>query len=270
MRLLYYLNILSIDVGVGAMVGCAFFAKIFGVRLLPHALVSLGLIVWIIYTIDHLMDASNSVGTPATARHRFHKQHARKLLVVVILAAIVVAIEAFLVRKPVLFAGLCVAAMVVGYLLIQARLKFFKEVVGAILYSAGILAAPWSLLTRPLTQIEIGLIALLVLTAYVNLMLFSLFDIQTDKQDNHSSFATEFGEKISSTFLIAAFVMAGLLCVTLISAYPTDLATVLALGIMNAFLFVTFLYQGYFAVDDRYRRLGDAVFLFPLVILILI
>jgi hypothetical protein len=269
MRLIHYFNMLSIDVAVGAMVGSAFFAKIFGVHLLPHALISLGLIVWIIYTIDHLVDAHHSEGTPATARHRFHRHNARWLQVAVILATIIVGMEAFFVRKPVLVAGLGVAVLVVGYLLVQASLRFFKEVVGAMLYTAGVVAAPFSLLSRPLTRIEIGLIALLMLTAYINLLLFSLFDFETDKQDKHNSFATAFGKNVTSILLVAAFVLAFILCSVLISSYPTYSTAVSALGAMNAFLLVTFLYRGYFAVNDRYRRLGDAVFLFPLVILIL-
>ena len=124
MRFWQYVNILSIDVSLGAVVGCAFFARILGISLLPHAMISLGLIVWVIYTVDHLVDAYHSQALPATERHRFHKRHAKQLLMAAIVAGILIAGEVFLVRKPVLFAGMGLGILVIAYLLLQASLKF--------------------------------------------------------------------------------------------------------------------------------------------------
>ena len=56
LRLCQTLNILSIDIAAGAVICCAFFADILGVSVLPYGFITLGLTVWIIYTVDHLLD----------------------------------------------------------------------------------------------------------------------------------------------------------------------------------------------------------------------
>lgn len=264
-----YINILSLDVAAGAMTGCAFFARIFGISfLLPHALISLGLIVWIIYTVDHLIDARHATGEPSTERHRFHKRYSKTLMVVLVFAFIVVTLEAFYVRKPVLFAGIGIAMLVVGYILLQANLKFSKEVIGALLYTAGVLVGPWSLLDRAVNEPELLMVSLYFVTAMINLMLFSLIDCDSDLVDKRASFATIFGARATQAVIATGFIIVAGLCAVLeikFSDYTGAMVTILT---MNALLFVTFRYREYFRVDDRYRRIGDLAFLIPGIYLI--
>ena len=269
MRFWQYVNILSIDVSLGAVVGCAFFARILGISLLPHALISLGLIVWVVYTVDHLVDAYHGQALPATERHRFHKRHAKQLLMAAIVAGILIAGEVFLVRKPVLFAGMGLGILVIAYLLLQASLKFAKEAAGAILYTAGVLVAPWSLLQRPLTTTETGLIALLALTAFTNLLLCSWFDQKSDEQDNQASFATTFGERITRHTITLVFVLLMVVAAMMLWENPAYTLPLLTLVFMNGVLLLTFRFRDYFEVNDRYRRVGDSVFLIPLLYLFL-
>lgn len=263
MRLWRFINIYSIDVALGAVAGCAFFAAIFDVSLLLHAYLSLGLIVWMIYTVDHLVDARNSTGEPSTERHRYHKRHSRLLTLSVIVAGVVVAFEAFYVRKPVLFAGIGLTVLVMGYLVLQATLKFAKELAGAMLYTSGILAGPWSILDRPLAQPEMGLIVLFGMTAFINLLLFSWFDLETDRKDNHVSFATIFGERITQWAIAVCFAFVGGAGALLVVTFPGYMIPIVVMLLMNVLLYLTFQYRAYFMVDDRYRRLGDLVFLIP-------
>lgn len=265
-----YINILSLDVALGAMIGCAFFSRLFGVTLLPHAYLSLGLIVWIIYTVDHLVDARNSKGEPSTDRHLFHKIFHRQLLMATIVAGVVVALEVMFVRKPVLYAGLGVAMLVVGYLLLQASLKFVKELAGAILYTAGVVAGPWSMLQRPLLAVELGLIGLFAVTAYANLLLFSWFDVGTDERDGHSSMATYFGDRITRGVIVIAFMFATFLYIVLLINYPSYAVALSLLLLMNAVLFLTFRGRNFFRMADRYRIVGDLVFFIPGIYLLLV
>jgi hypothetical protein len=263
MRAWRYINILSLDVAAGAMTGCAFFAQIFGISLLPHALISLGLIVWIIYTVDHLIDARRATGQPSTERHRFHKRHGKTLMAAVAIAVVVVVFEAFYVRKPVLFAGVGFAILVVGYMVLQTSLKSTKEVIGALLYTAGVLVGPWSLLDRVISVAELLLISLYFVTAMINLMLFSLIDRDYDLLDKRESFATIFGARATQTVIVIGFTIVAGLCIVLeisFSDYTGAMTTILT---MNVLLLITFRYRDYFRVDDRYRRIGDLAFLIP-------
>ncbi len=257
-----YINVLSLDIALGAVVGCAFFAQVFGVSLLPHAYISLGLIVWMIYTVDHLVDARRSA-EPSTHRHRFHKEHSRLLTMAVMVVAVIVAFEAFYVRKPVLIAGFGVAMLVMGYLMLQARLTYLKEATGTILYTAGIVAAPWSLMDRSVSLPEVGLVLLYGMTACINLLLFSWFDRETDTMDGHISFATTFGDARTQQTISAVFLVVSVTGSLLIVWFPTLAFPIALIMVMNALLYLTFRFPDFYRTDDRYRRIGDFVFLIP-------
>jgi len=256
-------NILSLDVVAGSVLGCAFFAQLFGVNLYVHAYISLGLIVWIIYTTDHLLDAKRSEHEPSTARHRFHRTYRKSLTIAVVVAGALVALEALYVRKPVLFAGISVALLVIGYLLVQANLKFAKELSGAFLYTLGLTAGPWSLLERGLLTPEIILVVLYGMTALINLLLFSLIDRETDLKDNHVSFATVFGNGSTLLMIAACFSFMLAMCVYLVVTFPHYVLAVAVIVAMNLLLYGTFHFRTRLVTNDLYRRVGDLAFLVP-------
>lgn len=261
MRPWSYINILSIDIALGAVSGCAFFSAVLGTPLLPHAYVSLGLIVWIVYTIDHLLDASRSLNEPSTLRHRFHKQYASLLTAAVVVAATIVTVEAFLVRKPVLFAGIGLALLVIVYLWLQANLKFLKEIAGATLYTMGVFAAPWSLLSRPLLNEEWLLVAIYTVTAYINLLLYALISRESDQRDGHTSTATNLGAQTTESLIRTAFAVAfASIGFLIFCGYFWPAIVLLA---MNVIQLAIYLRRTFFALHDRYRLLGDAIFLLP-------
>jgi 4-hydroxybenzoate polyprenyltransferase len=257
-----YVNILSLDIAVGAVVGCAFFSRLFGVTLRVHAFLSLGLIVWIVYTVDHLLDAGRINKEPSTDRHRFHSEHRTSLWIGVLLAMGIVGVEAFLVRSAVLYAGIAVASLVIIYLLIQPSLGFMKEVAIAVLYSAGVVSAPVALLDRPLLHVELLQVFVFFLTAYLNLVIFSWYDRFHDEADGHHSVVTRFGERVAKAIiggtLIVILVMLGLL-----AAKGTSPYFILTLSAMNSVHFAIFHFPRYFGLRDRHRHFGDAVFLLP-------
>src|SRR5690606_1730538 len=89
-----YVNILSLDVAAGAVIGSAFFAHLFGAHVAPIVYVALALTVWVVYTLDHLRDARSIPGVAATDRHRFHQQYFKVLMGLVLL---ITAIDAALI-----------------------------------------------------------------------------------------------------------------------------------------------------------------------------
>jgi hypothetical protein len=133
------LNILSIDVALGAVCSGIFFAHILQADITPYSLASLGFSVWIIYTADHLLDAKKISTSATTNRHRFHQQHFQLLLILVIVAACMNAVLLFFIRRPALITGIVLVVLVILYLLIQHSLKFLKEIFVAIVYTAGVL-----------------------------------------------------------------------------------------------------------------------------------
>jgi len=259
-----WLNILSLDIVAGAIICAIFFARVFNVIILPYGLVSLGLTVWVIYTADHLLDASKLRTAASTSRHRFHQQHFGTLLVAALLAAVVDGLQLFYIRRSVFVGGIVLASIVVVYFFVQRRLTFLKESFGAILYAGGVLLIPVSLKETDLSFVH-GVVALqFFLIALTNLLLFSLFDYAPDQRDNHNSLARAFGERKTRVVIRALFVINVFLAIFQFVSYPKLVFPEIIFVGMNAVLVIIFVNKHYFEREDRYRLVGDAIFLIPL------
>jgi hypothetical protein len=87
-------NLLSLDAPLVAVVWLYMFAKTWRVVYLPWAAyIALGLVVWVIYTSDRLLDSSMAgEGGKLEARHEFHRRHRgilKKLLIAATFLAVV-------------------------------------------------------------------------------------------------------------------------------------------------------------------------------------
>ena len=107
-------------------------------------------------------------------------------------------------------------------------------------------------------------IAEFCITVLCNLLLFSLFDHQRDLRDHHHSFATAMGNKRTRLLLSTLFILNGVLMVLQLFWLVNAKGSVLAILFMNLMLLIIFIFHERFEADDRYRLVGDAVFLVPL------
>lgn len=255
-----YCNLLSLDVAIGAVCTALFFADVLHVNLLPYGLISLGLSVWIIYTTDHLLDAWKTKSEAATARHKFHQKHFKLLFVFLSLAIVSESIVLLFIRKPVFIAGVAVVSFVGIYFLINPYLKFIKELFIAVLYTIGVLLPSIALTPLSVADWPWLLIICFFLTALINLILFSWFDYENDRRDKASSFATIVGRDVCGVVISSLFAIAVMLCCVV---FLSD-QRVLMILLMNVFLLVTFVCDGYFSTSDRFRLAGDSVFYLPL------
>lgn len=265
-RLYRLINALSIDVALGAVCSAAWFAKGFDVQLRPYAFLALGLTVWIIYTADHLLDARKVAKEASTYRHRFHQQYFKILAVCLMIAVVIDFGFIFFVRVQILYAGLTLFSIVVLYLLVNRWLSFVKELVIAIVYCSGVLLPTLSLKSTGLSAGDYLWIVSFFLTALINLMVFSIYDFPSDKSDGYNSFVRTFGVRLTQQILSVFFlVQVGLAGMLAVHGFWNE-ATVLS--VMNITLFLLFIKPSYFAKADLYRVVGDGVFLFPVVLLL--
>lgn len=267
LRFYRLLNILSIDVALGAVCCAAWFAQVFEVQLRPYALIALGLTVWIIYTADHLLDAIKIKQEASTKRHRFHQRNFRLLLIFLLITGIIDLALLFFIRAKIVQAGFILATIVLLYLVINRWLGFVKEFVIAIVYCGGVLLPSLSIKTISLNVPEVLLIFSFLLTALINLITFSRYDVQPDTLDGYNSFARRFGFTVTQYTLVILFFMQGITIVLLFMAHTWNYG--LLVLVMNTVLFLIFFLPSYFHRSDAYRLLGDAVFLFPVVFLVI-
>ena len=263
LQLYRFVNIMSLDVALGAMTGAAFFGSIFKTTLLPQGLVALGLTVWIIYSVDHLLDAYKLKILAAAERHQFHQKHFRLIAILVVLATLTDITLILYVRPNVLNAGLLLAGVVVFYLLFHRWMYPLKEIAGAILYSGGVWLPVLALHQGPVEDPEAYLMIPFFITALINLILFSWFGYAQDLRDGHLSLVIFIGKPTSRVVLIFLFVtqFIALISLMMFTTYRVETGVILA---MNVVLLFMLLLPDFFDKNDLYRVAGDVIFLFPL------
>lgn len=261
------LSLLSIDVAVGAVCSSVWFAVLFGAEPGGIAFTALGLTVWIIYTLDHLMDARTIKNVAIAKRYQFHQQHFSIIGIVWMLAIVCDALLVFFMRKEIFFDGLWLSALVIIYFLFHRYFGFFKEFTIAIVYSMGVLLPALSVSGVPATASLWIIISSFFLTALINILLFSWFDHDADIGDGQQSFAMVFGWRHTQRFVYILFIAQAIL--QIIIAYWVGAAPAILLLSMNGVLLFIFYQAERFKKNDTFRLVGDAIFFFPAVALLL-
>lgn len=262
-----YLRILSLDVVAGAVGAGAMVAKLTGTSPEWPFYLVLGLAVWVIYTLDHLLDARRMGEQASTPRHRFHHLYFRPLLAIWLsLAATCLGLAIVFLGPVGLYFGFGMAGLTLGHLLlvrwVGAKTSPFliKEVGVTLVYCMGIWGLPviwgeaWG---EPRT---VGLFLRFTLLALINLLEFSLYEKDLDAADGQTSFVLALGEK-RSRWLIALLLAVFWLSVLAGAAHWDRFLGVEAL--MGLGLTLLLFKPDWFKNLERYRTLGDGVFLLP-------
>lgn len=265
LRAYHLFNLLSLDVALGAVISAAFFGRILYVDVLPQGYILLGIVVWLIYTADHLLDAWSMKETAISERHRFHQKHFTTLTFTFAAASLLAIVLMFMIRIQLISAGIVFGIFVVTYLLVNRWLKYFKELTGSLLYTGGVLLPAWSLHDQPLSQSQLSLIGIFLLIVLTNMLTFARFSMEEDRLNNQKSLATVLGTRAMSvlirTVVVACFLMMIYSAVTRISI---ELVILFVMEIALVLVFEMKYFQG----ANRYRTYGDAVFLLPAIALI--
>lgn len=260
-KIYQFINILSLDVVAGAVICSDFFASILHTQVGYDTLLTLGLTVWIIYTIDHLRDAMLIPTLASTDRHRFHQRNFKIILAVLILAMVVDFVVIWFVPPKVVEYGFMLWLIVLLYLVFQRYLKFLKEFFVACLYTIGVLLPSISTLQAPLQTVDLILVAKFFITALMNLLLFSLFDQTQDRKQQQHSFVTWFG---ASSTRVGILFLGSFNILTGVWLWSFDWRVAAIFIAMNAMLLAVLALQKHLVPNNYYRILGDAVFLIPL------
>jgi hypothetical protein len=258
-RVYRLVNLLSLDVALGAIITALFFAKQVSAPVRIYGIAALGLTVWIIYTVDRLMDVRHLSQPAASERHRFHQKHFNILKIVVIAAIVMVCILMVFIRPVVLVGGLILAPIIMMYLLLQNKIPI-KELTVAMLYSLGVLLPAWPGSWKLMLLIA-GLIGQLFLIALTNLLLFAWFEFDVDSKMGQASIATRLGKRNVGILLFILFAT-GLSTSLGSSLFYNSISWVFFL--MWIALILPFYFDKYFEQQERYRLWSDAIFYIPL------
>ncbi len=261
----------SLDVVVGSGLLTLSIAKYYKVSLPVPVVSCLMIAVWLIYTFDHLSDAKKIGKRAATFRHRFHQQYYKPLqgvLIFVLLAG--VAAVCFLPPVIVKNGVICASIVFFYFMLLKLRSVWFKELLIAFCYTAGVFLGPLSLTQEVLTIIQLLLIPQVFLLALANLIIFSCFDYENDKKDAQYSLAIHLG-LLRSRSLALGLVAAGFIISLLMFFSARLMLTIeiqILIFIMNLLLLFILLKEEHFRRNELYRVIGDGIFFIPALILL--
>ncbi|MBX2914108.1 MAG: hypothetical protein KF856_02430 [Cyclobacteriaceae bacterium] len=258
LRVYRFLNLLSLDVAFGAALTTLFFSKLLQAPVRYYGVVALGLTVWIIYTIDRLMDVRQLKQAAISERHKFHQNNYKVLSVAVGLAIVVVCILAVFIRPSVLIGGLVLAPLIAVYLLLQKKLPI-KELAVAVMYTVGVLLPAWPGRWNLLLQ-EAAMITQLFFIALTNLLLFAWFETAVDQAMGQHSLATRLGKQVVARWIFV-LVSCGLVFSLPYAVFVSPAGWI----IFTMWLGLAFIYKfhNYFGRAERYRLWGDAIFYLP-------
>jgi 4-hydroxybenzoate polyprenyltransferase len=253
------LNLLSIDVALGAMCGSLFFAKLLDGNVPIVGIVCLGITVWIIYTVDHLMDARRIGPTASMERHRFHHKHYQLLLKLVILMVMINGVLTFFALENVWVGGIFLLIGVASYLLINRYIHLLKELLISILYTMGVLMPILMTKRFSLQEVPWIIVSQFGLVAFMNLLIFSWVDYEHDKKDGTVSFATKAGERLTKGVIGSV-----LFCVLTLFIFSPQVTASGLMVLMAILQFAIFWKKNRFLSLNRYRLIGEAIFMLPL------
>lgn len=258
---------LSLDITAGAIVFMTFLSREFGTPIQWSESAALGISVWLIYTIDHLLDV-RAASSLVSERRKFHKRYFNTLVMVCgLLVCIGIWIISLLQREMVIYGA--VIALIAGGYLVLARFRrwtSFKEVQIAIGYAIGVSLIPF-LHIEVLEASYWLVVALLFLTALTNLILFSWYEVEEDRKEGFGSIVFFLGDKGVTIFLWLLFGLCtgGVLGIVILGASNALAIFFLLSTSINLLIWRL---PKIFKQKNSYRAIGDGVFLLPLIWLI--
>jgi hypothetical protein len=267
------LRLLSLDVMAGALGAGWMVTEWLGQEMSWAFYVVLPLAVWLIYTLDHLLDARRLKEKASTPRHQFHYRYFKPLAVaVVLLGLLCLGLALRYLGQTGVYFGLGMGGLVLLHLLLvkvvgdKTSPWLIKESGVAMVYAAGVWGLPaleseaWM---RPELWVAFGQFFLLAL---VNLLEFSLYERAIDEADGHSSFVRAIGERGTRRLIYGLLVLfvAGMIWFV-VGGNEGWILLQVVLGLMAMVLLALVSVPHWFGKAERYRSWGDGAFLLPFI-----
>ncbi|TFV93481.1 hypothetical protein E4S40_14625 [Algoriphagus kandeliae] len=271
-KIIRWISWLSIDVVLGAVAGMLFFSKLFHVALPWQPYVLLGMAVWCIYNLDHLLDAQK-VGEKLSGRRQFHHQARVPVLIVIGILGLLGLVGGFWwfgwgleLQWTFLLGGLIGG---IRFLVLKFGKGWMKEFSIALFYVIGISWLPFLRSNSLDWSAWHGLFFLLyLLLANLNLLILSFLDQEEDQLAGFFSVSQELNTV--SLILWIKYLMYGLLILLILvlviipSFYKLFVAILFLMTLCHWYVF------NMDGVDSEKKRIGmEWAFFLPVLLIFL-
>jgi len=263
-KIIAFVQNLSLDITAGAVISSLYIAKVFKVELSNQVLLGLAVAIWLIYTADHLWDGYRVKGEAVNPRHAFHQRHFKLICWVAVLVFGYGVYNTFELPSDTIWFGLGLVALTGLYFLYLkvSKAQLQKELFAAFIYVAGIFVGPMSLLEHWDWVMLVAFIQFFLL-AYVNLMLFPLFEREEDDKQGMASIVINRGAKQTKRRIALALIFNGLIAIVCMAIDLNESNFQFMLLAMSWPLLLLFIRQDAFRRYQLYRIVGDGIFFLP-------
>lgn len=254
-----------------------FFSALFGSPLNLWAALCLSLVVWGIYTLDHIIDGYKRKEYSPSLRHYLHYVYRKVLIPIVSLSFVAALFIAFIyldveIRRFGFGVSIAIVAAYLvnfwGSLILKKKMPW-KELGIAIIVSLCFVYLPT--INSAIHNDNLRLWLLIVFSGInaANLYIFSLYDYELDVRSGFASIAAYVSKKYLRV-LVGFLLGSSLLGLTyMVGSDALALIPALVLGLMWIQLVIVFWFKRYFAESERYRFWGDLIYIYPVLFFLL-
>ncbi|MBW3467762.1 hypothetical protein [Arthrospiribacter ruber] len=269
------LNLLSVDVVLGAMAGMLFFSDLLDVYIGPAVYLLLGIAVWVVYSIDHLLDSKKlKKGNTYLPRHQFHQKNFKRIFSAVAIFALLglIVLLFFESSKILIVPGAVLMSVVALWFFILhltgLRASWLKEVSTAVVYVAGICLAPFAMAeAEKLNHYFWTFAVLYFFLACLNLLILSFQDAEEDRDAGFGSILTVMSKMQLKNVIVVLGILVSLVSFLLIFIFPSYYSLHAAiLALIGMYHLLEFFKKG--QKKETTRAKLEASFLLPFVLLV--
>jgi hypothetical protein len=264
-------HLLSLDVVLGAICCNIMFWKLsVSDAQIPIPTVSiLGFSVWIVYILDRILDNQKPENS-STERHSFHQKYANYLWIMIGIFSVICFLLLFYLPLNIILFGFLILSLTTTYLFIISKiqdrnsLQILKEPITAIVYTSGVFGTT---ILQDFSVINLGIGFIFLIIVFQNLLLFSLSEIKQNPSIYNlaSCWGISFSNK-STFFLSVTVLILGLFFFNL-SSNQYQSKVIICEILMSLTLLIINQLDHFFLINERYRWVGDGIFLLPLLII---
>lgn len=235
-------------------------------------MLSLAMSVYIIYTLDHILDGLKWKEKSLALRHFIHFKYRQIFLV---MAAIVLVVLAFFVYlfldKTSIRFGMIMSLIVVLYFILNfAFRKLFrklvplKETMVAVIVASCFIVLPAMQskmsMQWPIVILFLGVIALNL----SNLLMFSYYDYEVDRKARFSGTSKVISQERLKLLIVSLIAIGLIACIYSAILLHLNILQISVLVVMHFQLLVIALFEDVYKKNERYRFWGDIIYLYPL------
>jgi len=270
-RILRLVNALSLDVLFGSLMCSILISRLLNTTPGWAFWIVLPTAVWIIYTLDHLIDASRLKAKASTFRHRFHFIHRKALgIIIIILVVSTTIIIIYWLEKSIIIFGIGLSVFTTLYLSYlffagERSLKISKEIFVSLIYVCGIWGGQLAIVNYKMDIGQLLILIIFLLLVLADVLVLSYFEVDSDRKDHHQTIAVKYGEKNTSQIIVVLVFISFLLNIYLMVFASEHIHQIIAklFMIMGMILILLLSFPKFFRKNEIYRYIVECLFWIP-------